>query len=209
MNSEKGFNLFKTIQAIHFLVSQLGETNFMKLIKLMYFADRHHLRHYGFTITSDEYFAMKHGPVGSATKDVLKEDSFFFYNLDLEDKQYFECYLISCQDYVKSNQTCNYDELSVSEKEALDFSLKYFGDFSEFQLANITHDYPEWKKYKQLFDDKLAKRKEMNTIDFFGNPMLKDSPFLNLYLKNEDPFSEDQEVLSNIREYILEQESVF
>ena len=177
----------------------------MVLIKLMFFADRYHLRHYSILITADDYKAMKLGPVGSATKDILKYDEFFFSNLTSEDKRYYRKYLKLEGDYVKANGICNYKELSESEKEALDFAIKFFGKFGQFRLAHITHDYPEWKQYKEFFDKYKAKRIDMNEIDFLDDPIVEESPYIQKYLDGEDPFREDEEILKNIREDLLEQ----
>jgi hypothetical protein len=58
--------------------------------------------------------------------------------------------------------------LSVSDREALDFAWRNFGRFSKFQLRDITHHYPEWKRHA----DKLAntKRVPMDYADFFKEP---------------------------------------
>ena len=41
------------------------------LFKLLFFADRYHLRMYGSTITRDKYVAMEMGPVPSMTKTLV------------------------------------------------------------------------------------------------------------------------------------------
>ena len=45
----------------------------MKAIKLVWMADRLHLREYGRPITNDDYVAMKFGPVGSVTRNITDE----------------------------------------------------------------------------------------------------------------------------------------
>jgi len=40
-------------------------------IKLLFFADRYHLRKYGRLITEDTYYALPHGPVASNALDVV------------------------------------------------------------------------------------------------------------------------------------------
>lgn len=53
------FDYRKTTQALNFFaVKNGGHINKMRSIKLIYFADRFHLRKYGRPITNDEYFAM-------------------------------------------------------------------------------------------------------------------------------------------------------
>lgn len=198
------FNFRKTIQAIHYIVSRLGESNFMKIIKLIYMSDRYHLRNYGNTITADDYKALKLGPVGSATKNLLKRDDFFFQNLENEDVMYFDKLLTVNNMDIAVHDPCDYAELSLSEREALDFAIDSFGGFDQFQLADITHDYPEWKRFKSLFDGKQVKVVDMKNIDFLKNPVLAESPFIGRLLQGRDPFPIDQEVLSSIEEYLKE-----
>lgn len=200
----RDFNFRKTIQAVHYIISKLGQSNFMKIIKLVYMSDRYHLRSYGNTITSDDYKAMKLGPVGSATKNLLKRDEFFFENLEKEDNAYFDKYLIVNDMDVADHEPCDYSELSASEREALDFAIDNFGRFDQFQLADITHDYPEWKRFKGLFDRKQAKVLDMKHVDFLKNPSPAESPSMGRLLAGRDPFPIDEEALSSIEEYLKE-----
>ncbi|KJU85736.1 hypothetical protein MBAV_002070, partial [Candidatus Magnetobacterium bavaricum] len=59
------------IQAVFYILSKIGSTDKLKLIKLIFLADKYHLINYGRTITNDSYLAMEYGPVGSVVKDVL------------------------------------------------------------------------------------------------------------------------------------------
>src|SRR5438094_6949292 len=47
--------------------------NKMKALKLLFFADRYHLRKYGRLVSDCAYFAMKNGPVASEAKNVAEE----------------------------------------------------------------------------------------------------------------------------------------
>ncbi|GAI80268.1 unnamed protein product, partial [marine sediment metagenome] len=94
MKADLGFDFRKTIQALHYLAKRLGgQVNFMKLLKLIYFADRYHLRKYASLITQDDYMAMKLGPVGSTTKNILKRDDVFFKYSTEENADYHDKYL--------------------------------------------------------------------------------------------------------------------
>jgi hypothetical protein len=48
----------------------------MKALKLIFLADRYHLCRYGRLITNDSYVAMKHGPVPSATRDIVESNDY-------------------------------------------------------------------------------------------------------------------------------------
>lgn len=67
----------KIIQAVCYILGRIGKANKLKLVKLLYLADKCHLVRYGRTITGDEYWAMDYGPVGSTAKDILGFDEAF------------------------------------------------------------------------------------------------------------------------------------
>ena len=58
--------------------------------------------------------------------------------------------------------------LSETDKEALDFVIKKFGNMSSSELVELTHKYPECYKYKDLFNSKLTKRKRIDTIELLS-----------------------------------------
>ena len=64
------FNERKAAQAAAYLLCKAGGSlNVLKLVKLMYLAERESLRRYGETITGDALVSMRNGPVLSATLD--------------------------------------------------------------------------------------------------------------------------------------------
>jgi len=69
------FSPEKVRQAIAYIAAKLPERqNMYKVLKVMYFADKCHLRRYGRVIFGDRYLAMKHGPVPrSAYRKVTNE----------------------------------------------------------------------------------------------------------------------------------------
>ena len=91
--------------------------------------------------------------------------------------------------------------------EALQFSFDHFSKFGEFQLSDITHDYPEWKQYLNSFKSPGpdGKRFLVNPQSFFQNPDLNRSQHLTKYLKGNDPFRVvDSETLECSQELFLE-----
>ena len=72
------FNKNTRIQAIDYIIRNSSNThslNKISILKLLFFADRYHLRKYGRTISNDSYCAMQNGPVASKTYDLLKSIS--------------------------------------------------------------------------------------------------------------------------------------
>src|SRR5262249_47985983 len=69
------FDLVKAVQVIAYLASRLGGVEKVKLLKLLYIADREHFLKHGYPITGDRQFAMPWGPVPSACLDALNGQS--------------------------------------------------------------------------------------------------------------------------------------
>ena len=168
----------------------------MYLLKIVFFADRYHLRHYGSTITCDTYYAMKNGPVASAVFDVLKCKFPSVCNtieMDLMNE------IEQTGEYSVKIKEQKDDELSESEKEALDFSLREFGQYNQFALSDMTHDYPEWKNQEELLKNNA--RVEMSMESFFDNP--SEIKNLQKYHK-EDVFQDDASFLDCMKEAYLD-----
>ncbi len=152
------------IQAIYYLLSQLGSTDKMKLIKLLYLADKYHLIHYGRTLTEDTYYAMNYGPVGSLTRDImefndkvlkpgeLQQISVLFEPKDTNEIQIKESAIAPGR-----------NNLSDSDLEALSFVLDHYGNMEIFELVKLTHEYPEWQKHEKDLQQGNNKRKEIPT----------------------------------------------
>lgn len=170
------FDYKKATQAINYLTKKEGgKIDKLKLIKLVYFADRYHLRRYGRPIVNDTYYAMPLGPVGSSVKDIA-EFSVFLAQTEVE---YAGQYLSrEPQDKnVVSLLEVDKKVFSDSEIEALDFAYTEFGKSSPLGLVNITHYYPEWSKFKAALESKETTRETMNYSDFFKDPNISTDKF--------------------------------
>jgi uncharacterized phage-associated protein len=141
------FNYKKATQALNYLACRSGsKINKMKALKLVYFADRYHLRKYGRLITNDTYFAMEHGPVASGVKDLAE----FSVALDKHEASYAKQYIRPVSKYTyESIADVDRDVFSDSDIEALKFAFETFGQLDKFKLRDKTHLYPEWKKHEQ------------------------------------------------------------
>lgn len=167
----------KVTQALNWLAKKEGgQINKMKAIKLVWMADRLHLREFGRPITNDEYIAMKFGPVGSVTRNITDEAVSY-----LTDEQlgYSQKYLrkVTPNDFESINDFES-SVFSESEIETLEKVYKNFGAFNQFELFKLTHEFPEWKKFEQKLEAKLINQAPMLYTDFFENPS-GDSELLN------------------------------
>jgi uncharacterized phage-associated protein len=156
----------KTTQAVNYLARKSGgQIDKLKTIKLLFFADRYHLRKFGRPVTNDNYFAMDLGPVGSGAKDIIDQTVY----LPKKVKSYAEKFLDKEDNTVKSKEDVNMGVFSISDIEALNFVWDIFGKFTGFRLKDISHKYPEWKKHEEILKAGILSV-PMDYLDFFDDP---------------------------------------
>ncbi len=189
MNEKKASkNVVKISQALGFLLS-LDDNHKMdrvKLIKLLWAADRLHLRRYGRTISESDYYAMAHGPVCSLALDIAQMDKDGIALSDA-DKEYLEEYFTSDDRSTSMQKDVGDGYLSDSDKAMLKEAWEKFKDIETFELSDdISHRYPEWSKFRKYFETNGG-RKNINLEDFFENP------------DNDEYFVEDEDRLEAAR----------
>lgn len=159
------FSYHKAIQALNFFARQNSDCTIDKLrvLKLVFFADRYHLRKYGRTVTNDRYYAMRLGPVPSATKEMVD-----LTLIDSRERHYAAEYLAKGKgtNSLRSIADLDLDVLSETDLEALRFSWRVFGHRTD--VVSKTHSYPEWKRHEALL--RTESRVEMDYLDFLLDP---------------------------------------
>ena len=158
----------KVTQIINFFASKSGgKINKLKTLKLIFLADRYHLRKYGRLVSGDYYVAMKLGPVPSTAMDIAELDEF----LDNTYKTYAQKYIKALDNgrRIESIKLVNDDYFSESDKEALTFAWEKFGHLQKWSLSDFTHFYPEWKKHENALRSG-SKVEYMELKDFFLDP---------------------------------------
>lgn len=157
----------KATQALNFFArKQSGRINKLKALKLVYFADRCHLRRYGRPITNDRYLAMNYGPVASSCKDLAEMSEF----LGSEERAYAEQYLAPVGHDFESRAEIDQREFSQTDLEALEFAWDHYGARDPFKLADETHGFPEWKQHEARLASPYESRVPMSYGDFLENP---------------------------------------
>jgi uncharacterized phage-associated protein len=172
-------NKRKILQALNYLAScQDGKTiSEMKAYKLLWLADRYHLRQYARTITHDNYYAMQYGVVPPTAKAMVDNLSNSVRNqkyIQKADKYYY-----------KSINEVDMDVFSDSDVEVLNLILKNFDRMSPQALSNLSHSFPEWKKYESHLTNGNKRSYKVDINDFFEN-----------YKEESGLFVDDDELLS-------------
>ena len=149
----------KNINAILFFANKAGDViNRLKLMKLLWLADRFHLNKHGRLILKDSYVAMPHGPVPTSTMD--------FSRANLTDKISLE----GSHD-IKALDNFNPDYFSKSDLDVMTFIWETLGGLDQFQLRDLSHHFPEWIRFqKEIQDTSLPNSYGMVMEDFFNNP---------------------------------------
>jgi len=114
--------------------------SYMKLIKLLYLADRDALDKWGRTITTDTYVSMDKGPVLSHVLDRINEGPF------PGDASFWAQHITSSGGYeVTLTIDPDGELLSEAEDELLDKIFKVYGHLSRWEIVDLVHTLPEWK----------------------------------------------------------------
>lgn len=177
-----------------FKISKKSKLNRVKLIKLIWAADRYHIRNYGRLVSEDTYYAMKYGPVSSIALDIAQLTEWKF---ELDEYNFLDKLFNSDKKYtwIEKGANIGEDYLSETDKEALEFAWKTFSGFDDFYLADeISHRYPEWKRLEEKIS--LTNREKINIEDFFENP------------EEDRFFVVDKDHLIASKEYYKEQEKI-
>lgn len=144
------FNQAKTAQAAARVLHYFdGSLEVLKLMKLLYLADRRALQKHHRTITGDRMVSMPYGPVLSTTLNLVNGDGprdFRPWDEWVSDRKN---HMVALRQSVEDRAVL--DELSDVEIAVIDSVCKDFGHFDKWQISDYTHDpanCPEWKDPK-------------------------------------------------------------
>ncbi len=114
--------------------------SYMKLIKLLYLADREALNRWGRTISTDTFVSMDKGPVLSHVLDRINEGG------SPTDPSFWAQHITSSGNYeVTLSIDPASDLLSEAEDELLDEVFNSSGHLSRWEIVDFVHGLPEWE----------------------------------------------------------------
>lgn len=162
-------DLHKIVQSIGYLANMADNGQIAKVpcLKLLYLADRYHLRKYGRTITNDTYYAMEKGPVPSCAKiafdhhQSLNSDELAYLNGSLRIKADRKG-----EEQARPVHGVDMRALSKTDVEALDAAWKVY-ETHRTDLVEYTHTFPEWERHKGELTTEHRTRVRMSLDDFF------------------------------------------
>lgn len=137
---KSNFNIEKAKASVLFIINNIGETDLLKIFKILYFAERNHLAKYGRLILNDDYVAMKNGPVPSKLYDLFKivrgdlpkQES---YNDFVNAFEVKDTYIVSALEQP------DFDELSKSNIVCIEDAIRDNYSLTFEQLSSKSHQY--------------------------------------------------------------------
>ena len=141
------FDIDRAIQLAAFCIRQSGSDrmNSMKLLKLLYIADRESLRVAGYALTGDAPFAFKHGPVLSRIYDLTKtSNDWAFLEENPEEALWCSHFRMDGRDLCIAKEA-DEDRLSEHDKDVISNVIRDYGGLDQFQLCDLTHEFAEWR----------------------------------------------------------------
>ncbi|HEX8695778.1 MAG TPA: Panacea domain-containing protein [Longimicrobium sp.] len=118
-----------------------GRMSHLKLIKLLYLAERECLARLGSPLTYDAYASLPHGPVLSATLDRINQGQYYaggYWDRHIAPKENHEVQL-------RDPEGVPGDQLSPAEEELIDAVFQRYGHLGRWELVELTHKLPEWE----------------------------------------------------------------
>jgi uncharacterized phage-associated protein len=200
LNKYRFLNIEKIIQIFYYIQKFSKTDSKIELIKFLFFGDRIHIREHFSLISLDRYEARKFGPVASIALDILNKNKENLNNYQTNEMKYLDK-IIKINNYTRKINKVAFDLLSKNEMHSLDKSIELF---SGTKLVDISHDYPEWKRFQDLFEKHLISSEIINIEDFFENPDINNSPAIQKYFNGKDPLYKDVEFLKEAKQFYLE-----
>ncbi|MDR1937658.1 MAG: SocA family protein [Tannerellaceae bacterium] len=136
--------------------------DFIKLFKIMYFAQQEHLVKYGRGVMDDTFYALKHGPVPSFTYKAIQvnQGKIKKSSSDLDE---IVLSIVINNNKMSANTAADMDELSLSDVKCIDNAINKYKDADSYALSDLSHD-DAWKEaYKRAQDD--PEKNKMTLID--------------------------------------------
>ena len=119
-----------------------GEINVLKLMKLLYLADREFLRRHGQSMTLDVAYSLPHGPVLSKTMELINGFA------DEEENKIWSEWIGDRANHTVALQRALPEKpshLCPAGNKVLQSIWEEFGAMNQWQLRDYTHDHcPEW-----------------------------------------------------------------
>lgn len=137
MKTREQINKIKSV-VLYILQHFEDGVDYIKLFKIMYFAQREYLATYGLTIAEDTFKARQLGPVPSLTYKVVKMVENGDSSADLND--FTSSIRVDEKQKVYAMVKPDMDYIADMEREELDKTISEYKDMDSKELSKLSHD---------------------------------------------------------------------
>lgn len=131
------FSTKKIVQAVGVLLREArGRMEYLRLLKLLYIADREHLQSFLHPIVGTRLVAMKNGPLHSEVYNLVKGEHVA--------SPLWSEFIRRDGHEIELLKDPGVSELSVAEIRTLTSTSDHYRTLSEWDIVEVTHDFPEW-----------------------------------------------------------------
>lgn len=186
--------VFKIINSLIYFASLSPDKtiNAMKAYKLIWLADRLHLRKYGRTITGDTYYALPKGIVPTDAKHIIDGKSLNTPE-DIDTSPYLENIGKGKYKALREFESVYFSKTDI---EALKEISQEFGKLSAAELSRLSHNYPEWMEYEIKIKDPERHNSYLVDMDLmFENTIQEPS---SVFMQSEIQLKFAKETFHNI-----------
>jgi len=147
------------LEAILYIAARVNEPTIHEVLKLRYFADKLHLSRYGWLASGDDYVAMRFGPVGSGTYNLLKAargDQSGWIHPAFADIARAAIRIADDKKTIIRLRDADAAVLSGADRECLDEALRQYGNMPFGQRVELSHDAAWAKAWRAATDDEVG-----------------------------------------------------
>ena len=195
--------ILKMREATCYIVSHFPQgVDYIKLFKILYFAQQSHLVRVGQAIVNDTFHALKYGPV----------PAFIYKSLQvlegrLSSNSDFEIFNEGLRNYHQTitclNPPATYSNLTETELRCLDEAISQYGALSWMELSELSHDTAWQQAFDRAKDDPEKDRMSLIEIARAGGATDELITYMRQRLNNEkdgDLLSAKSSFIRNLQE---------
>ena len=142
------FSPEKALESVLYIAAKVAKPTIHEVLKVRYFADKLHLSKYGWLASGDDYVAMKFGPVGSGTYNLMKAargDESGFIHPRFAELVKDSLAVDTDRKALLALREANASILSRADISCLDEALRQYGNMPFDIRTELSHD-SAWKK---------------------------------------------------------------
>lgn len=136
----KKFEQEKLIEVVLYILNATKGLDFYHVFKILYFAERDHLKLWGDRITDDDFIRMTYGPVPTHLYGAVENKKSFEPDLSLKFENAIKFAGEDAPNVLLAQRHADMDYLSESDIECLDRAIKENSDLTFDELFNKSHD---------------------------------------------------------------------